>query len=200
MTAALEEADHCFKALQALDCTGKPKLLGKAMIRYPMSPRHPRFLPTVVEMMRKKNEKNHARPTRMAGSIWRKERRLSSRIWAPKNDDPPRRETKLGPAPKKELGPKERRPAPTSKRETKLGSALRKLGPKKTRARNPKPKGRQGLARHNKPAARGTSSPKDKTKHVPYMQTAAKKTLHTIKLLEAQTFHRILAISGIWPW
>jgi ATP-dependent RNA helicase DHX37/DHR1 len=62
-TAAMEEADHCFKALQALDCTGKPTLLGKAMIRYPMSPRHSRFLLTVIQMMRKQNKKNHARPT-----------------------------------------------------------------------------------------------------------------------------------------
>ncbi|KAJ6867150.1 hypothetical protein NC652_038396 [Populus alba x Populus x berolinensis] len=59
----MEEADHCFKALQALDCTGKPTLLGKAMIRYPMSPRHSRFLLTVIQMMRKQNKKNHARPT-----------------------------------------------------------------------------------------------------------------------------------------
>ncbi|KAJ6861209.1 hypothetical protein NC651_037326 [Populus alba x Populus x berolinensis] len=48
----MEEADHCFKALQALDCTGKPTLLGTAMIRYPMSPRHSRFLLTVIQMMR----------------------------------------------------------------------------------------------------------------------------------------------------
>jgi ATP-dependent RNA helicase DHX37/DHR1 len=40
------------KALEALDCNGKLTPLGKAMARFPMSPRHSRMLLTVIQTMR----------------------------------------------------------------------------------------------------------------------------------------------------
>lgn len=54
------EAERCLKALEALDSDGKLTALGKAMARYPMSPRHSRMLLTVIQIMRKK--KSDARP------------------------------------------------------------------------------------------------------------------------------------------
>lgn len=46
------EAEHCLKALEALDKNGKLTPLGKAMARFPMSPRHSRMLLTVIQTMR----------------------------------------------------------------------------------------------------------------------------------------------------
>nr|XP_048325695.1 ATP-dependent RNA helicase DEAH13 [Ziziphus jujuba var. spinosa] len=56
---ALNEAERCLKALEALDSNGKLTYLGKAMARYPMSPRHSRMLLTVIQIMKKKSD---ARP------------------------------------------------------------------------------------------------------------------------------------------
>ncbi|GJS59310.1 ATP-dependent RNA helicase DEAH13 isoform X2 [Tanacetum coccineum] len=50
---ALYEADVCLKSLEALDCDGNLTPLGKAMSRYPMSPRHSRMLLTVVQILNK---------------------------------------------------------------------------------------------------------------------------------------------------
>ncbi|XP_059660034.1 ATP-dependent RNA helicase DEAH13-like isoform X3 [Cornus florida] len=50
---ALVEAEHCLKALEALDSKGRLTPLGKAMAQYPMSPRHSRMLLTVIQIMRK---------------------------------------------------------------------------------------------------------------------------------------------------
>lgn len=58
--AALVEAERCLKVLEALDSDGKLTALGKAMSRYPMSPRHSRMLLTVIQIMRKK--KSDSRP------------------------------------------------------------------------------------------------------------------------------------------
>lgn len=58
--AALIEAERCLKVLEALDSDGKLTALGKAMSRYPMSPRHSRMLLTVIQIMRKK--KSDSRP------------------------------------------------------------------------------------------------------------------------------------------
>jgi ATP-dependent RNA helicase DHX37/DHR1 len=51
-TTALVEAEQCLKALEALDSNGKLTPLGKAMARFPMSPRHSRMLLTVIQTMR----------------------------------------------------------------------------------------------------------------------------------------------------
>lgn len=56
----LREAERCLRALEALDSAGKLTVLGKAMARFPMSPRHSRMLLTVVQIMKKK--KSDARP------------------------------------------------------------------------------------------------------------------------------------------
>ncbi|KAF3434028.1 hypothetical protein FNV43_RR25131 [Rhamnella rubrinervis] len=58
--SALGEAERCLGTLEALDSDGKLTALGKAMARYPMSPRHSRMLLTVIQIMRKK--KGDARP------------------------------------------------------------------------------------------------------------------------------------------
>ncbi|XP_011079618.1 ATP-dependent RNA helicase DEAH13 [Sesamum indicum] len=50
-TDALIEAEHCLKVLEALDGNGRLTPLGKAMARYPMSPRHSRMLLTVIQIM-----------------------------------------------------------------------------------------------------------------------------------------------------
>lgn len=57
--AALGEAERCLKALEALDSNGRLTPLGKAMARYPLSPRHSRMLLTVIQIMYK--EKNYFR-------------------------------------------------------------------------------------------------------------------------------------------
>lgn len=49
---SLLEADKCLKVLEALDGDGRLTPLGKAMARYPMSPRHSRMLLTVCQIMR----------------------------------------------------------------------------------------------------------------------------------------------------
>ncbi|KAF5184648.1 Atp-dependent rna helicase deah13 [Thalictrum thalictroides] len=49
--AALLEAESCLKALEALDNAGKLTSLGRAMARFPMSPRHSRMLLTVIKIM-----------------------------------------------------------------------------------------------------------------------------------------------------
>ncbi|CAA7027917.1 unnamed protein product [Microthlaspi erraticum] len=51
-TSAIREAERSLKALQALDCNGRLTPLGKAMSRYPMSPRHSRMLLTVIKMLK----------------------------------------------------------------------------------------------------------------------------------------------------
>lgn len=58
--AVVVEAERCLKVLEALDSDGKLTALGKAMSRYPMSPRHSRMLLTVIQIMRKK--KSDSRP------------------------------------------------------------------------------------------------------------------------------------------
>ncbi|XP_024192855.1 ATP-dependent RNA helicase DEAH13 isoform X2 [Rosa chinensis] len=57
--AALGEAERCLNALEALDSNGRLTPLGKAMARYPMSPRHSRMLLTVIQIMY--NEKSYSR-------------------------------------------------------------------------------------------------------------------------------------------
>ncbi|KAK6120171.1 hypothetical protein DH2020_046077 [Rehmannia glutinosa] len=52
-TNALIEAERCLKVLEALDGKGRLTPLGKAMARYPMSPRHSRMLLTVIQIMHK---------------------------------------------------------------------------------------------------------------------------------------------------
>ncbi|KAF4403441.1 hypothetical protein G4B88_008087 [Cannabis sativa] len=58
--SALVEAERCLKVLEALDSDGKLTALGKAMARYPMSPRHSRMLLTVIQIIKKK--KSDSRP------------------------------------------------------------------------------------------------------------------------------------------
>ncbi|KAI3449441.1 hypothetical protein Pfo_006106 [Paulownia fortunei] len=55
-TNALIEAERCLKVLEALDGKGRLTPLGKAMARYPMSPRHSRMLLTVIQIMQKVKE------------------------------------------------------------------------------------------------------------------------------------------------
>lgn len=62
---ALLEAERCLKALEALDSSGKLTSLGKAMARYPMSPRHSRMLLTVIQIM--KMVDNYARASLVLG-------------------------------------------------------------------------------------------------------------------------------------
>ncbi|KAI0499537.1 hypothetical protein KFK09_017741 [Dendrobium nobile] len=52
-TSALEEAEHCLKAIEALDEDGKLTSLGRSMAQYPMSPRHSRMILTVINILRK---------------------------------------------------------------------------------------------------------------------------------------------------
>ncbi|KAK8630499.1 hypothetical protein V6N13_079291 [Hibiscus sabdariffa] len=56
--AALVDAERCLKDLEALDSNGRLTSLGKAMARYPISPRNSRMLLTVIQIMRK--VKNYA--------------------------------------------------------------------------------------------------------------------------------------------
>ncbi|XP_038897450.1 ATP-dependent RNA helicase DEAH13 isoform X1 [Benincasa hispida] len=58
-TSAVLEAESCLKVLEALDNGGRLTPLGKAMARYPLSPRHSRMLLTVIQIMR--NLKNYDR-------------------------------------------------------------------------------------------------------------------------------------------
>lgn len=50
---ALLEAERCLKALEALDSEGRMTPLGKAMARYPMSPRHSRMILTTIQIMKR---------------------------------------------------------------------------------------------------------------------------------------------------
>ncbi|XP_074354765.1 ATP-dependent RNA helicase DEAH13-like isoform X1 [Apium graveolens] len=50
---AINKAESCLKALDALDADGRLTSLGKAMAHYPMSPRHSRMLLTVIQILRK---------------------------------------------------------------------------------------------------------------------------------------------------
>ncbi|CAA6665351.1 unnamed protein product [Spirodela intermedia] len=52
LPTALSEADRCLKALEALDSEGCLTHVGRAMSRYPMSPRHSRMLLSFVRIMR----------------------------------------------------------------------------------------------------------------------------------------------------
>ncbi|PIA61252.1 hypothetical protein AQUCO_00300647v1 [Aquilegia coerulea] len=63
-TAALLEAERCLKTLEALDDAGKLTSLGRAMARYPMSPRHSRMLLTVIKIM---NVQGYARANLVFG-------------------------------------------------------------------------------------------------------------------------------------
>ncbi|XP_020272990.1 ATP-dependent RNA helicase DEAH13-like isoform X2 [Asparagus officinalis] len=64
-TRALVEAEHCLKALQALDMHGKLTPIGRAMAQYPLSPRHSRMLLTVIQIM--KNQRAYARANLVLG-------------------------------------------------------------------------------------------------------------------------------------
>ncbi|KAK4406979.1 ATP-dependent RNA helicase DEAH13 [Sesamum angolense] len=55
-TDALIEAERCLKVLEALDGNGRLTPLGKAMARYPMSPRHSRMLLTAIQIMQQVKE------------------------------------------------------------------------------------------------------------------------------------------------
>ncbi|KAK4492608.1 hypothetical protein RD792_003426 [Penstemon davidsonii] len=59
-TNALIEAERCLKVLEALDDKGRLTPLGKAMARYPMSPRHSRMLLTVIQIMHKVKDYSRA--------------------------------------------------------------------------------------------------------------------------------------------
>ncbi|GLU07336.1 hypothetical protein SLE2022_242980 [Rubroshorea leprosula] len=61
---ALVEAEHCLKALEALDGDGRLTSLGKAMAHYPMSPRHSRMLLTVIQIAK---VESYARPNLVFG-------------------------------------------------------------------------------------------------------------------------------------
>ncbi|KFK36241.1 hypothetical protein AALP_AA4G096500 [Arabis alpina] len=63
--SAIREAERCLKALEALDSNGKLTPLGKAMSRYPMSPRHSRMLLTVIQML--KQAHNYSRANLVLG-------------------------------------------------------------------------------------------------------------------------------------
>ncbi|KAL3499521.1 hypothetical protein ACH5RR_038614 [Cinchona calisaya] len=57
---AIVEAERCLKVLEALDNKGRLTSLGKAMARYPMSPRHSRMLLTVIQIMRNVHDYDRA--------------------------------------------------------------------------------------------------------------------------------------------
>lgn len=59
-TGALIEAERCLKVLEALDEKGRLTPLGKAMARYPMSPRHSRMLLTVIQILQEVKERSRA--------------------------------------------------------------------------------------------------------------------------------------------
>ena len=59
------EAEHCLKALEALDAQGKLTPIGRAMSQYPMSPRHSRMLLTIIQIMR--NQRGYARANLVLG-------------------------------------------------------------------------------------------------------------------------------------
>ncbi|CAN8232279.1 unnamed protein product [Cochlearia groenlandica] len=63
--SAIREAERCLKALEALDSNGRLTPLGKAMSRYPMSPRHSRMLLTVIQML--KQAQNYSRANLVLG-------------------------------------------------------------------------------------------------------------------------------------
>ncbi|XP_022891561.1 ATP-dependent RNA helicase DEAH13 isoform X3 [Olea europaea var. sylvestris] len=63
--SSFDEAELCLKALEALDNEGRLTPLGKAMARYPMSPRHSRMLLTVIQIMRE--VKDYARANLVLG-------------------------------------------------------------------------------------------------------------------------------------
>ncbi|XP_020591882.1 ATP-dependent RNA helicase DEAH13 [Phalaenopsis equestris] len=51
--SALEEAERCLKAIDALDKNGKLTSLGRSMAQFPMSPRHSRMILTVIHILAK---------------------------------------------------------------------------------------------------------------------------------------------------
>lgn len=57
---AIGDAEQCLMALDALDNQGRLTSLGKAMARYPLSPRHSRMLLTVIQTMRENDPYNRA--------------------------------------------------------------------------------------------------------------------------------------------
>ncbi|KAF6155954.1 hypothetical protein GIB67_039285, partial [Kingdonia uniflora] len=62
---ALAEAESCLKNLEALNSEGRLTSFGKAMVHYPMSPRHSRMLLTVIQTM--KNIRNYDRANLVLG-------------------------------------------------------------------------------------------------------------------------------------
>ncbi|KAL7104782.1 hypothetical protein ACP275_07G004000 [Erythranthe tilingii] len=69
-TNALIEAERCLKVLEALDDKGRLTPLGKAMARYPMSPRHSRMLLTVIQIMQKAKHCSSANRVLAHASSW----------------------------------------------------------------------------------------------------------------------------------
>nr|XP_017249916.1 PREDICTED: ATP-dependent RNA helicase DEAH13-like isoform X3 [Daucus carota subsp. sativus] len=65
MLSAIEEAEGCLKVLEALDTNGRLTPLGKAMVHYPMSPRHSRMLLTAIQILQK--DKGCSRPNLVLG-------------------------------------------------------------------------------------------------------------------------------------
>ncbi|KAL8120398.1 ATP-dependent RNA helicase DEAH13-like [Apium graveolens] len=63
--SAIEEAEGCLKVLEALDTNGRLTPLGKAMVHYPMSPRHSRMLLTAIQILQK--DKGCSRPNLVLG-------------------------------------------------------------------------------------------------------------------------------------
>lgn len=65
LISALKEAEHCLKAIEALDEDGKLTSLGRSMAQYPMSPRHSRMIITVINILR--NQPSFARSNLVLG-------------------------------------------------------------------------------------------------------------------------------------
>ncbi|KAK8941228.1 putative pre-mRNA-splicing factor ATP-dependent RNA helicase [Platanthera zijinensis] len=63
--SALEEAQRCLKATEALDEEGKITSLGRAMAHYPMSPRHSCMIITTIQNL--KNQRGFARTNLVLG-------------------------------------------------------------------------------------------------------------------------------------
>ncbi|KAG8072304.1 hypothetical protein GUJ93_ZPchr0006g40855 [Zizania palustris] len=62
---SLVEAERCLEALEALDSQGGLTSMGKAMAQYPMSPRHSRFLLTIIKIL--KNQRGFSRSNFILG-------------------------------------------------------------------------------------------------------------------------------------
>ncbi|KAF0932563.1 hypothetical protein E2562_010443, partial [Oryza meyeriana var. granulata] len=62
---SLVEAERCLNVLEALDSQGKLTSMGKAMVQYPMSPRHSRLLLTIIKIL--KSQRGFYRPNFILG-------------------------------------------------------------------------------------------------------------------------------------